>query len=278
MNFEDIERIKICKLWVKLNGYKLPQYGDTIIYNYKIYNIGHLIATIKRGFHKNIKRDIEKIFNCRISKKTDDMYINACKLWIDKHGQILPKQGDKVIYDDEIYNIGHFIVSIEQGHKTHLKSIIEELFNCKLQEFIKYDEDIYIKACKKWIEEHGQTLPSYNDIIKFNDSNVSIGKFIYGLKRGYHKNVKLEIEKMFECKIEQQMNRRIISNNDWIEICNKWVEQFGQTLPAQNNIIVYEGEKYYIGYFISTLKKGYHAAIKSDVEKIFNCRINLYYS
>ena len=200
--------LKICKLWTARYGYRLPAENDTIEYNEKLYNIGNFIKKLKHGYYKNIKSKIEEIFNCRIisnQRYTDKMCIEICKKWILMYGQVLPKSHETIEYRNKTVFIGKLIANLRHGQRKSIKKDVEELFNQEINakyEIIKLSKNDWIKACKKWIEEHGQILPKSDNKVFYNNHKVNVGRFIVAIKKGYHQDIKDEIEKLFNTKIE----------------------------------------------------------------------------
>jgi hypothetical protein len=58
---------------------------------------------------------------------TDKDYIDACKLWIDKHGKKLPKFEDNILYKNIDFAIGSFMFKTSR-FKSKLKHEINKLF------------------------------------------------------------------------------------------------------------------------------------------------------
>ena len=130
-------------------------------------------------------------------------WVIICEKWIEKNGKILTKRNDTILIDNHNINIGNFITSIKQGRNKILKPEIEKLFGFEIKtikRMIKDDEWIII--CKYCIKLYGKILPRQKDIINYDNEEYCIGSFINRLKEGYNKDLKPEIEELFECKIE----------------------------------------------------------------------------
>jgi hypothetical protein len=123
--------------------------------------------------------------------------------------------------------------------------------------------------CKIWVKHHGQELPRTDDIIFYYERNVCIGAFISGIKNGFHKDLKSEIEKIFNCKIEKTKCMK----NEWIEVCKEWIKLNGTKLPKTREIMIYKDKSINIGAFINSLKRGYNKKLKKEIEILFNQKI-----
>jgi hypothetical protein len=185
-----------------------------------------------------------------------------CKIWAIKHNNKLPKYDDVILYYNRNVAIGDFISGLKRGYHKNLKPKIEEIFDCKIEKL----KNKWIDVCNEWIKIHGFKLPVYRDKIIYKNETYSIGMFIYDLKFGRNENLKPEIEKIFDCKIEN-------IQYDWIEICKEWIKVHGTKLPKSRDEIIYKDNKYKIGYFIRNLKYGNNKLLKNTIESLFNQEI-----
>lgn len=203
--FTNKENIEICKKWIEEHGQILPKQKDTIIYQNKIANIGTLINRIKMGKHKKIKKRIEELFDVSLLSKftryTNDEYVYMCKKWIKKHGKILPSRNDTIVFNNNNVKLGEFIERLRAGLHVDLKKEIEKLFDTEIKRrFKQYSDKTYVKIFKKWIKTHGKVKPRYKDSIIYNDRNVRLGTLMSRIKKGKHPKLKIELEKLFDCK------------------------------------------------------------------------------
>ena len=121
------------------------------------------------------------------------------------------------------------------------------------------DED-KLNLCKEFYEEF-KRLPKTTEVIK----DFNIGNFINSIKQGYNSLLKRQIEEIFE----QEINAKKISNEDKLNLCKEFYEEF-KRLPKWNE--TYKNFK--IGSFIQHLKQGYNQQLKSHAEDIFKQEIN----
>ena len=213
--YSDTTYLKCFKKWINLYGQVLPKAKDVILYNDKVINIGRIIIAIKEGYHKNLKEKVERMFNCKIEhihRPNRDFYIEACKIWVTMYGYVLPRSVDVININGKIFKIGRFIDGLKQGNSKSLKSEIDKVFNLEIQKIprpspTRVSNDEWIEICKSWLSCFGPVLPSQYDIKYYNGKYYNIGTFINGLKRGFHPQIKEEIEKMFNQKIEFSKKR-----------------------------------------------------------------------
>jgi hypothetical protein len=130
-----------------------------------------------------------------------------------------------------------------------------------------YSDNDWIEICKLWADNHEQKLPKYNDFIMYYDRKIDLGAFIKRIRRGFRKDLKPEIEKIFGCKLEKT---KICRKCDWIDICKRWIEIYGNTLPKEKDKLFYNDEIINIGHFINSLKHGYNKRLKNEIELLFN--------
>ena len=120
-------KIELCKEFY--NEYKrLPKRNET----YKDFKIGYFIESLKHC-NSHLKEDVENIFNTKIevnrklNLKDDNEKLELCKEFYNEYKR-LPKKNDT--YKD--FNIGSFISCLKQGHNSHLKEEVENIFNTKI--------------------------------------------------------------------------------------------------------------------------------------------------
>ena len=251
------ECIQLCKeFYSEFN--RLPTSKET----YKGWKIGSFISCLKHGYNKDLKPAIESIFNCKIEvnnsivKKSHEEYIQLCKEFYSEFNRLPVK--------NEIFkgwNIGTFISGLKRGYNKDLKPTIESIFNCKIEvskPIIKKSSEEYIQLCNEFYNEFNR-LPKRNETYK----DWMIGNFISGLKHGYNKDLKPDIEFIFNCKIEDSPK-----DEKYIQLCEEFYNEFNR-LPKRNEI--YKDWK--IGMFITGLKHGKNKDLKPAIESIFNCNI-----
>jgi hypothetical protein len=191
-------------------------------------------------------------------------WIEICKKWIKENGNNLPEKNDIIEYEGKMIKIGKFINNVKNGKYKMIKPMIEKTFN---QKIISINEN-WIDICKKWVELYGNELPKKSDVIEYDDRIINIGKFIVDLKNGRYKILKSKIEKIFNQKIEFITHKD--NDDNWIEICKYWINKYGKILPKRDDTIVCNNKIYNIGFFIYSLKNGFHRDIKDKIEKMFN--------
>ena len=187
------KKIILCKEFYN-EFHRLPKDKET----YKDWNIAGFIKGLKKGYNKDLKSDIETIFNCKIefnNKKSSEELIQLCKEFYSEFNR-LPKKNEK--YNN--WNIGRFIHTLKYSKNKDLKSTIEIIFNCKIKVSKKRNKkssEELIQLCKEFYSEFNR-LPKQKEIYK----DWKIGEFIHTLKKGFNKDLKPAVESIFNCNIE----------------------------------------------------------------------------
>ena len=209
------------------------------------------------------------------TRVSNDEWIEICKTWISVCGQKLPSRDDTIIINDRIYNIGTFILGVKQGAHQSIHKKLEELFNCKIEYSKRLSPDEWVDVCKLWVDTYGHTIPRATDVIVYDDRIVNIGNFIQNLKAGSHTNIKDDVERIFNIQIVHNRIKRAstISDDEWIEICEAWIETNGKIFPKLSDKFMYAGNVISIGYLMGMLKTGRKESIRSKIEKLFDMPI-----
>ena len=187
-------RIEICKEFYNENK-RLPKQKEI----YKNFKIGSFIDNLKHGQNSYLKEEVENIFNTKIEAKKiflkdDNEKLELCKEFYNEYKR-LPKMNER--YKD--FKIGNFISGLKQGHNSHLKEEVENIFNTKIEVTKKLnlkDDNEKLEFCKSFYNEY-KRLPKKNDTYK----DFNIGNFISNLKKGQNSHLKEEVENIFNTKI-----------------------------------------------------------------------------
>ena len=97
------------------------------------------------------------------------------------------------------------------------------------------------------------------------------------MEYGKHIQLRFEIENIFKQEIKRK-RIKVYSDDEYIEICKKWINENGLTIPKVKDKIEYNGNIVNIGTFFTNLKYGNHKNIKEDIEYLFKCKIYNYKS
>ena len=117
-----------------------------------------------------------------------------------------------------------------------------------------------LELCKEFYNIY-RRLPKQSETFKY----FNIGMFIARLKQGQNLQLKSQVEEIFE----QEINAKKISDEDKLNICKEFYSEF-KRLPKSTQVY----KKFKIGNFITHLKQGYNQQLKSQVEEIFEQKIN----
>ena len=126
-------------------------------------------------------------------------------------------------------------------------------------------EDVYmtnkkLELCKEFFKEF-KRLPKHMEKIK----NFNIGFFINSIKQGNYPKLKQQVEKIFEQEINANTQ---ISDEDKLNLCKEFFNKY-ERLPTDRE----EYNKWKIGSFITSIKRGNNSQLKSQVEEIFHQEI-----
>ena len=242
--------------WVEITKQYINQYGKILPKRSVIFNnvkYGTFIKRLKQNHYKDIKPKIEQLFEQKIEKRKQIDWVEISKQYIAEYGKILPK------YNFKFKNIdyGVFINCLKCGDYKKLKPEIEQLFEQKIEKRKQID---WVEITKQYIAEYGKILPKSS----FKFKNHAYGAFIKDLKHNNCKNIKNDIENLFEQKIEKR--KRI----DWVEITKQYINQYGKILPSSR----FKFNGYNYGSFINSLKHNQNKKIKPIIESLFNFEIN----
>ena len=255
IKLNDEEKIKLCQEFY--NEFKRLPIKNEI---YKNFNISAFIKSIKSGCYKQLKKIIEDIFKCNIIFKknmSNEEKIKLCKEFYKEYKR-LPTY--KEIYKN--WNIGLFISYLGKYKNNSIKKTIEEIFNTKInkkREVKIINNKDKIKLCKEYYDEFHK-LPLYNE--KYKD--FYIGHFICNLRKGEYEEIKEDIEKIFNIKI----NHQSYTIEEKINFCKDFYNEFHR-LPQSKEIY----KNFKIGIFIAHLKITKNIEIKNKIENIFNEKI-----
>ena len=266
----DEDKLNLCQEFYNKNK-RLPKKNEI----YKEWKIGNFIAMLKQNHNNHLKDKIEEIFQCKLINKTkhitDEDKIKLCKEFYEEKKR-LPKISD--IYKD--WQIGQFIYDVKRNkNNLHLKKELQKIFNDNLEVKIKRNKILTneekIQKYKIFYEDK-KRLPTKKDIKYFNDFNIY--KDFNRLKdKELNKNqiqLKDELEKIFNCKIENTKNRKLLTIEEKINICKDYVKEYGEGITFNKNTIYKDLN---IFNFIHHLQYSDNHNIRNQIEKIFNIEI-----
>lgn len=190
------EKIILCQKFYEINK-RLPYDKE----KFENFNIGSFIGHIKDGDNKDIKEEIEKIFNTKLEriKKINNISIEdkikLCREFYIKNNR-LPKSYE--VYND--FKIGRFITKLKYSKNEKIKLEIEQIFKQKIQVnkvINKISNEQKIILCQKFYNEFHR-LPLSNQVY----NNFNIGIFICEMKnRNRNSKIKGKIEEIFHTKL-----------------------------------------------------------------------------
>ena len=130
-------------------------------------------------------------------------------------------------------------------------------------------EDVFktaykLELCREFYTDFNR-LPQRSEVYK----DFKIGNFITGLKSGHNSQLKSQVEEIFQQEINAKKTVKK-PDEDKINLCREFYTDFNR-LPQRSEVY----KDFNIGNFIDGLKHGTNSQLKSQVEEIFEQKINV---
>ena len=193
--YEDVYKtsyqLELCREFYDIYR-RLPKCNEV----FKEWNIGKFISHLKEGQYKQLKSQVEEIFEqeINVNKQISDEYkLELCKEFHTEY-QRLPTQKEEF----KNFKIGNFITILKYSKNFQLKQQIEEIFNQEInaKKIVKISDEEKLNLCKEFYKNY-QKLPQSREIYK----DFKIGNFITILKYSKNFQLKSQVEEIFEQEI-----------------------------------------------------------------------------
>lgn len=213
-----------------------------------------------------------------MNKLLQEDRIEACRLFYNTFHRV-PKARETMIFKGIEFKIGQFIYCIKRGdYSNDFRHEICRIFGeneLRIKKNVRIDDNKKLEACRKYFNEFHK-VPEFLDKIELDDGTMfKIGFFIHHLKHGFNKRLKNEVEQIFQQKIQINYSSSRISNDEKIEACKLFFNEFGRIPKVNETMMIKRSDTYEdefkIGTFISRVKNDRCTEeLKQEVEQIFN--------
>ena len=200
------DKLNLCKEFYS-EFKRLPKQSE----EFKDFQIGRFINSIKQGKISQLKPQVEEIFKQEIKaikktvtfvKRTVEDKLNLCKEFYNEFKR-LPQQRE--MYKD--FKIGSFIDGFKRYRNPQIKQQVEEIFKQEIKvdkKVVKRTVEDKLNLCKEFYNEF-KRLPQQREMYK----DFKIGSFITNLKCGKNSHLKLQVEEIFEQEIKAAKKRTV---------------------------------------------------------------------
>ena len=164
---------------------------------------------------------------------------------------------------DTIYKnwaIGRYIADLKYKLNNEKMEIIEKMFNRKRVLKEQLSNEQILELCRQFVNLYHR-IPKCKEMF----DGYKLGNLIHRISvQNQHQDIKNEIEKIFNQKIEPKCKKNTFTNEQIIEYNQRFYSKY-KRLPKQDEII----DGYKIGCFINRLKEGQTPHLKDQIESIY---------
>jgi len=190
----DLERLNMCREFYS-TYHRRPKFAEV----YKQFHIGSFVNSIRRGFNRRLKEDVEKIFQIKMksNRHVSDPTYKICL----KYYKMYRKKPDRHSIFEK-FNIGEFVNQVESGliGDSEFRAAILNIFTLKLKSRSKLSWPEKINLCRKFYMQHHR-VPITSDVIEYEAFDQGVETFNIGL---FIKHCRYQIKKGI-CKYEDAL-------------------------------------------------------------------------